>query len=82
MKPSYLSDALIHWALVADGSIIGRVAPLSFDFLAGLVAGPGAILFGVIPLFKGHGSGPCVPPRAFDLFRTMSRECVDNEFNL
>jgi hypothetical protein len=52
-------------------------------FMAGLVTAPGAILFGLIPLFTALQCGPCVPPPCtFGLFRLMSREGINIEFKL
>jgi hypothetical protein len=47
------------------GYSIGRSNFCVFHFLADLVTGSGAILFGVIPLIRGDGCGPCVHPCTF-----------------
>jgi hypothetical protein len=73
-EPQKWKNALIHWALIAHGSIDRCRASLSFDFLAGLVAGPGAILFRVTCVFAGLHFEPCVPPVLLTLAGIVPRE--------
>jgi hypothetical protein len=50
--------------------------------LTGLVTGSGAILFGLIPLFKGLQSEACVPPCTFCLREDLANEGIDIELKL
>jgi hypothetical protein len=61
---------------------IGRVTPLSFLFVVTLLAGPGAILFGVTPLIRGNQSEACAPPCTFCSPNHSSGRGIDIEFKL
>jgi hypothetical protein len=90
---------LLHYGLIAEdcersratcfrgfSSIQGvqPVAPLLGSLSSdGLVTAPGAIVFGVIPLFKGLQSEACVPPPCtFGARGHPSKRSIDIELKL